>query len=45
MSPEQERKKEQARREAIENTYNVCADGEKHPQREYDHYGNLINNE
>lgn len=45
MSPEQERKKEEARREAKEKTFNVCADGKKEP-REYDEpYENQINNE
>lgn len=30
MSPEQERKKEEARQEAIRNTNGVCATGEKY---------------
>lgn len=45
MSPEQERQKEEARREAIKNTYNVCADGQKKAAREYGEFGNEINNE
>jgi len=45
MSPEQKRKMEEARRESEEKTYNVCADGQKHKQDEYDKYANQINNE
>lgn len=45
MSPEQKRQMEEARREAIEKTYNVCADGEKHKEDEYDKFSNQINNE
>jgi hypothetical protein len=44
MSPEQKRKMEEARRQAIENTYDVCADGQKH-KSEYDAYANQIDNE
>lgn len=44
MSPEQKRQMEEARREAIEKTYNVCADGEKHKE-EYDKFSNMINDE
>lgn len=45
MSLEQKRKLEEARRESEEKTYNVCADGQKHAQNEYDAYSNQINNE
>lgn len=45
MSPEQRRQIEEARRESIEKTYNVCADGEKKDERQYDQFANLINNE
>jgi hypothetical protein len=45
MSPEQERKKEEARKEAIRNTYDVCATGEKKKYNQYDDFGNQINNE
>ena len=46
MSPEQRRQIEEARREAIEKTYNVCADGEKHSGKgEYDASSNQINDE
>lgn len=44
MSPEQERKKEEARREAIQNTYNVCATGEKREYKQYSDSPNQINN-
>lgn len=42
MSPEQKRKQEEAKREAIEKTKDVCATGEKHQESEY---CNQINNE
>lgn len=45
MSPEQKRQMEEARRESIEKTYNVCATGEKKEYKEYDSFGNQINNE
>ena len=45
ISANQLKKKEMARREAIENTMDVCATGEKHKYNEYDNYGNQINNE
>ena len=45
MSAEQKRQIEEARKESIEKTYNVCADGEKHAQKEYDAFSNQINNE
>ena len=45
MSPEQRRKKEEARRESEEKTYDVCATGEKKKYNEFDDYGNQINNE
>ena len=45
MSPEQKRQIEEARRESIEKTYNVCATGEKREYKEYDDFGNQINNE
>lgn len=44
MSPEQQRKKDEARREAIANTYDVCATGEKN-KSEYDEFSNQIDNE
>jgi hypothetical protein len=44
ISPEQQRQKDEARREAIEKTYNVCANGEKKAS-EYDNDANQINNE
>lgn len=45
MSPEQKRQKDEARRESIENTENVCATGEKKEYREYDEFPNQINNQ
>ena len=45
MSPDQKRQMEEARREAIKNTYNVCADGQKHKEDEYDKFSNQINDE
>lgn len=44
MSPDQKRQLEEARRESIEKTKDVCADGEKH-KSEYDTAANQINNE
>jgi hypothetical protein len=44
-SAEQRRKKEEARREAIETTHNVNATGEKTSLREFDQFSNQINNE
>lgn len=44
MSPEQERKKAEAKRESEEKTYGVCADGEKHSS-EYSSSSDQINNE
>jgi predicted Holliday junction resolvase-like endonuclease len=44
MSPEQRRKIEEARRESIDKSKDVCADGEKH-KSEYDEFANQINNE
>jgi hypothetical protein len=44
MSPEQKRQMEEARREALEKTKDVCADGQKH-KGEYDAYSNQINDE
>jgi len=44
-SPEQRRKKEEARKEAIRDTYDVNADGEKHKARSHGDFGNQINNE
>jgi hypothetical protein len=41
MSPDQKRQKDEARREAIMNTYDVCADGEKHKES-YDKFSNMI---
>lgn len=43
ISPEQKRKKEEARQQAIENSKNVCADGERHAG--YTESSNQINNE
>lgn len=43
MSPEQKRKQEEAHREAVEKTYDVCADGLKHKERH--EYCNEVNNE
>ena len=42
MSPEQKRQIEEARRESIEKTYDVCADGKKNKEHEY---CNQVNNE
>lgn len=44
ISPEQQRQKDEARRESIEKTYNVCTDGEK-KSSEYSEFSNQINNE
>ena len=44
MSPEQKRQIEEARREAIEKSYNVCANGEKKAS-EYDKFANEVNDE
>ena len=44
MSPEQERKKEEAKRESEEKTYNVNAAGDKVPLNQYsDGASNCIN--
>ena len=45
ISPEQQRQKDEARREAMEKTYNVNAAGEKVPLKQYDEFSNQINNE
>jgi len=45
ISPDQQRQKDEAKRESIEKTYNVCATGEKKEYKEYDDFGNQINNE
>jgi hypothetical protein len=45
ISPEQQRQKDQAKREAIANTMNVNATGEKTSLREYDDFSNQINDE
>lgn len=45
MSPEQRRQIDEARRESIEKTYNVCADGEKRSEGEYSDFSNVINAE
>lgn len=42
MSPEQKRQIEEARRESIEKTYDVCADGKKNKESDY---CNQVNNE
>jgi hypothetical protein len=44
MSPEQKRQIEEARRESIEKSENVCADGQKKAS-EYDEASNQINDE
>jgi len=44
ISAEQQRQKDEARRESIEKTYNVCATGEKKAS-EYSESSNQINNE
>jgi hypothetical protein len=45
ISPEQQRQKDEARREAMEKTYDVNAAGEKAPQKRYSDSPNQINNE
>lgn len=45
VNENQKKQKEEARKLAIENTYNVCATGEKEAGKEYSEYGNEINNE
>lgn len=45
ISPEQQRQKDEARREAMEKTMNVNAVGEKTSLKEYDDYSKQINNE
>lgn len=45
MSAEQARKKEEAKRQAEEATYDVCATGEKRKYTEYSDSPNQINNE
>lgn len=45
ISPEQQRKKDEAKRQAEECTYNVCATGEKREYKEYSDSPNQINNE
>lgn len=45
MNAEQKRKIEEARKESLEKTTNVCADGEKRLSNEYSEFGNCINNE
>lgn len=42
MSPEQRKQIEEAREEAIEKTYDVCADGKKNKEAGY---CNQVNNE
>jgi hypothetical protein len=44
ISPEQQRQKDEAKRESIEKSYNVCATGEKKAS-DYDEFANLVNNE
>lgn len=44
MSADQKRQIEEARRESIEKTYNVCANGEKKAS-EYGEASNQVNNE
>lgn len=44
ISPDQQRQKDEARKESIEKSYNVCATGEKKAS-EYDEFANQINNE
>lgn len=45
MNENQKRQIEEARRESIEKSENVCANGEKKGEREYDEFANQINNE
>lgn len=45
MNENQRKQIEEARRESIEKSYNVCATGEKKKYNEYDDFGNQINNE
>lgn len=45
ISPEQERKKEEARHQAIECTYNVDATGEKKELKRWDDFSNQIDND
>ncbi len=45
ISAAQQKQKDDAVRESIQKTYNVCADGEKRSQGEYGPAGNVINNE
>lgn len=45
MNENQRKQIEEARRESIEKTYNVCANGEKKETREYGEFCNQINNE
>lgn len=45
MSENQKHQMEEARREAIEKTYNVNATGEKMNAKMYDEFPNEINNE
>ncbi len=45
ISPEQQRQKDEARRESIEKTHNVSADGEKRELNRFDNFSNQINNE
>lgn len=45
VSPEQQKQKDDARREAIEYTQNVNATGQKSAEKEYDDASNQINNE
>lgn len=44
ISPDQQRQKDEARKESIEKSYNVCANGEKKAS-EYAESANEINNE
>lgn len=44
ISPEQQRQKDEARKESMEKTMDVCADGQKN-KSEYDAASNQINNE
>jgi hypothetical protein len=45
MSAEQKRQKDEARREAIQNTHGIDATGHKGSLREFDHFSNEIDDE
>jgi hypothetical protein len=45
MNSSQKAQQEAAKRESIEKSMNVCADGEKRAIKEFDRFSNEINNE